>query len=69
MTEKRFELKSYHFKEMKIFVYDHLEDKELVLSIYELVDLLNKVSEEEFDFITRKKEIKEKIIKLGESLE
>lgn len=69
MIEKRFELKSYHFKTMNAVVYDHIKEKELVLSIYEIVNLLNEVSEEEFEFLKRKKEIKEKIIKLGESLE
>ena len=69
MTEKRFELKSYHFKEMKLFVYDHLEDKELILSIYDLVNLLNEMSKQEYEFLMAKKEIKEKIRKLGESLD
>ena len=69
MTKKRFELKSYHFKDMKAIIYDHVKEKELNLSIYEIVNLLNEISEEKFEFIKRKKEIKEKIIKLGESLE
>ena len=54
---------------MKAIIYDHVKEKELNLSIYEIVNLLNEISEEKFEFIKRKKEIKEKIIKLGESLE
>jgi hypothetical protein len=49
MTEKRFELKSVHFKKLDIVIYDRLNEKELHLSIFEVVDLLNDVSQTEFD--------------------
>ena len=45
MTEKRFELKSIHFHKLNIVIYDNLKEVELHLSIYELVNLLNQVSQ------------------------
>ena len=41
---KRFKLKSIDFQELKITIYDYLEDKELNLSIYGLIALLNELS-------------------------
>ncbi len=61
MTEKRFELRTYHFKELKAVVYDHLEEKELVLSIYDLIDLLNEVAQSEYDFEKLGNELKDTI--------
>ena len=66
MTKKRFELQSWHFKENKGRIYDNLENKELVLSIYELITLLNEVSQSEYDLIKLGNEIKLKIDELGE---
>ena len=66
MTEKRFELRTYHFKELKSVVYDHLEEKELVLSIYDLIDLLNGVAQSEYDFEKLGNELKDKIDELME---
>ena len=66
MTEKRFELRTYHFKELKAVVYDHLEEKELVLSIYDLMDLLNEVAQSEYDFEKLGNELKDKIDELIE---
>ena len=49
MTKKRFTLHSIHFKELTVDIFDNLEAKHLHLSIYELVELLNKVSQTEYD--------------------
>ena len=49
MTEKRFELKSIHFKELYVVIYDNFEQRVLELSIYELVDMLNEVAQSEYD--------------------
>lgn len=46
---KRFTLTSIHFNKLTVEIFDNLEAKHLHLSIYELVDLLNKVSQTEYD--------------------
>lgn len=66
MTKKRFELKSYNLKESKGVIYDHLEEKELILSIYDLINLLNEVAQSEYDFEKLGNELKDKIDELME---
>ena len=46
----RFELKSYNFKDLRIILYDHLNKEELNLTLYELIELLNKETQQEYDF-------------------
>lgn len=65
MTEKRrFILKSIHFNDLLIVVYDNLKEKELHLTIYELVGLLNKVAQKEYDVQIFRKEMNELLDKL-----
>ena len=66
MTEKRFELKSIHFHKLNIVIYDNLKEVELHLSIYELVNLLNQVSQQEYDLKRLGDEIKSKLDKIME---
>ena len=66
MTEKRFELKSIHFHKLNIVIYDNLKEVELHLSIYELVILLNQVSQQEYDLNRLGDEIKSKLDKIME---
>lgn len=49
MTEKRFELKSFHFTNLNGVIYDNLKKEELHLSIYEMINLLNEVAQTEYD--------------------
>lgn len=60
MTE-RFELRSAHFYKLEVTIYDKLEDKELDLSIYDLIVLLNDIAQSEYDLRMLKKEIIEKL--------
>ena len=66
MTAKRFELKSIHFHKLNIVIYDNLKEVELHLSIYELVILLNQVSQHEYDLKRLGDEIKSKLDKIME---
>ena len=61
MTENRFELRSVHFYKLEVVVYDKLEDKELDLSIYDLIVLLNDIAQSDYDLKMLKKEIIEKL--------
>ena len=61
MTTKRFRLKSFNFKYAKGVIYDNLNDEELELSIYELVDLLNKVSKPEYTLLRFRDDVYNKI--------
>ena len=64
MTEKRFELKSIHFKELYVVIYDNFEQRALELSIYELVDMLNEVAQSEYDLKKIGNEIQDKLDEL-----
>lgn len=67
MTEnKRFELKSWNYNYLNGKVYDNLKKEELHLSLYEIVDLLNEVSQSEYDLIQLKEDIIEKLDKIGD---
>lgn len=64
MTEKRFTLKSIHISKLKITLFDNQESKHLNLSIFELVDLLNSVSKQEYNLLLLKEDITGKIDKI-----
>ena len=64
MTKKRFTLHSIHFKELTVDIFDNLEAKHLHLSIYELVELLNEVSQSEYDLKRVGNEIQNKLDEL-----
>ena len=49
MTEKRYELISFHFHELCGVLYDNLKEERIQLSIYEMVELLNNASQKEYD--------------------
>ena len=61
MTEKRFTLKSFHFHNLIGVIYDNLEKEELHLSLYEIIDLLNEVSQSEYDLKRFREEIYKKL--------
>ena len=61
MTENRFELRSAHFYKLEVVVYDKLEDKELDLSIYDLIILLNDIAQSEYDLKQLRDDINKKI--------
>lgn len=61
MTENRFELRSVHFYKLEVVIYDKLEDKELNLSIYDLIVLLNDIAQSEYDLKMLKEDIIRKI--------
>ena len=62
MTEnKRFELMSWHFTDNMGVIYDNLEDKELKLSVYGLVDFLNEISQAEYDLLKLRDDVCKKI--------
>ena len=70
MTEnKRFELKSWSYNHLNAKVYDNLKKEELYLSLYEIVDLLNEVSQSEYDLIQLKEDIIQKLDKIGDDVE
>ena len=59
LDNKRFRLRQVNFQDLEIVIYDNLEDKQMRLSIYELVNLLNDFTQEEYDFFCLKKNIDE----------
>ena len=61
MTEKRFELRSYHFHKLEANIYDNLKKEELHLSIYQIVELLNEISQSDYDLQKLKDEICQKL--------
>ena len=65
MTEnKRFELKSWNYNRLQAVIWDNLNDEKLVLSLYEIIELLNKVSQPEYDTIRVGREIMDKLAEL-----
>ena len=64
MTEKRFELKSWHYKELQGVIYDNQNKETLKLSLYGIIELLNKVSQSEYDLRKVGDEIQEKLDEL-----
>lgn len=65
MTKKRFDLKSIHFNKT-VELFDSKKCEYLLLSIYELVDLLNEVSESEYTLYNLKEDIIEKLNEIGD---
>lgn len=61
MTEKRFTLHSIHFNKLTVDLFDNQEAKHLNLSIYELVDLLNDVSKQEYDLLRLREDVCKRI--------
>lgn len=61
MIEERFELRSAHFYKLEVTIYDKLEDKELDLSIYDLIVLLNEMAQSEYDLKQLRDDINKKI--------
>ena len=62
MTEnKRFQLKSWNYNHLNGTIYDNLKKEELCLSLYEIVDLLNEVSQSEYNLIQLKEDIIKKL--------
>lgn len=66
MTEKRFELKSWSYNHLNAKIYDNLKKEELNLSLYELVDLINEVSQSEYTLHNLKEDIIQKLDKIGD---
>lgn len=66
MTEKRFELKSWSYNQLNAQIYDNLKKEELHLSLYELVDLLNEVSQAEYTLHNLKEDIIQKLDAIGD---
>jgi len=65
MTEnKRFELKSWNYNKLQAKIYDNQEEEQLVLSLYEIINLLNKVSQSEYDLKRVGSEIQDKLDEL-----
>ena len=65
MTEKkRFELRSWNYNKLQAVIWDNLNDEKLVLSLYEMIELLNKVSQPEYDTIRVGREIMDKLAEL-----
>lgn len=61
MTEKRFELKSWSYNSLNAKIYDNLKKEELHLSLYEIVNLLNEVSQSEYNLVQLKEDIFKKL--------
>ena len=66
MTEKRFELKSWHHNKLQAVIYDNQNGGTLKLSLYEIIELLNKVSQSEYDLRKVGDEIKSKLDEIME---
>lgn len=66
MTEKRFELKSWSYNHLNATIYDNLKKEELHLSLYEIVDLINEVSQSEYTLHNLKEDIIQKLDEIGD---
>lgn len=64
MTGRRFELKSWHYNELRAVIYDNQNEETLELSLYAIIELLNKVSQSEYDLRKAGDEIQEKLNEL-----
>jgi hypothetical protein len=58
---KRFTLKSFDFQSLEASIYDDLEKKELHLNIYQIINLLNEISQLEYNLIRLKEDICKKL--------
>ena len=61
---KRFELKSWNFQKLKGAIFDNQEGKTYYITLYELIDLLNEVSQSEYDLKRVGNEIQNKLDEL-----
>lgn len=59
IRDKRFELKSFNFQDLNGVLYDNLFEKELRLSLYGIIDLLNEVSQGKYDIVKLQYQINE----------
>lgn len=66
MSEKRFVLKSWNYNHLNGKIYDNLKKEELQLSLFELVNLLNEVSQSEYTLYNLKEDIIQKLDKIGD---
>ena len=66
MAEERFELKSWHYNKLQAVIYDNQNEETLKLSLYEIIELLNKVSQQEYDLKRLGDEIKSKLDEIME---
>ena len=64
MREKRFELKSWNYNKLQGKIYDNQEEEQLDLSLYEIIELLNDVSQSEYDLRRIGSEIQNKLDEL-----
>lgn len=64
MTEKRFELRSWHYHKLQAVIYDNQNEEILELSLFEIIELLNEVSQSEYDLRKVGDEIQEKLDEL-----
>ena len=65
MTEnKRFELRSWNYPKLQGKIYDNQEEELLILSLYEMIELLNKISQSEYDLKRVGSEIQDKLDEL-----
>lgn len=64
MTGERFELQSWHYNKLQAVIYDNQNKETLKLSLYEIIELLNKVSQPEYDLRKFGDEIQEKLDEL-----
>lgn len=62
--KKRYDLREYHFHELTAVIYDNLEEKELRLNLYEIINLLNEATQENYNKQQMVKEIKNRLDEL-----
>ena len=63
---KRFELKSWSYHQLQAVIYDNQNEETLKLSLYGIIELLNKVSQSEYDLKRLGNEIKSKLDEIME---
>lgn len=63
---KRFELKSWHYNHLNATIYDNLKKEELHLSLYEIIELINEVSQSEYTLHNLKEDIVQKLDEIGD---
>lgn len=65
-TNKRFVLKSWNYNKLQGVIWDNLNDEELVLSLFGIIELLNEVSQPEYTLRNLKEDIIQKLDKIGD---
>lgn len=61
---KRFELRSWNYNKLQGVIYDYQNEETLRLSLYEIIELLNKVSQSEYDLRKIGNDIQKKLDEL-----